>query len=168
MFHNMVLATRWRQVVGHQSHLVFSSVTRTRLGNLITAERLGVTPYSDITSFRSGRFTTATALHCSAMNQKDEKLGKSIFVHFDMTFLTTLTGIFEIANLIFQTWILQAKNTVPAGYFKLENWKNQMQIDRGFVLYLCTMMRWKFWSFGWLIHSCHIIRTYIRLQILVW
>jgi hypothetical protein len=30
MFQNMVLATRWRQVVGHQSHLVFFSVTRTR------------------------------------------------------------------------------------------------------------------------------------------
>ena len=28
-----------------------------------------------------------------------------IFVHFDMTFLTTLTGIFDFANLIFQTGI---------------------------------------------------------------
>jgi hypothetical protein len=37
------------------------------------------------------------------MNQKDKNLGKSIFVHFDMTFLTTLTGIFDFANLIFQT-----------------------------------------------------------------
>ena len=51
-----------------------------------------------ITSFLSGGFTTATA-----MNQKDKNLGKSIFVHFDMTFLTTLTGIFDFANLIFQT-----------------------------------------------------------------
>ena len=51
-----------------------------------------------ITSFRSGGFTTATA-----MNQKDKNPGKSIFVHFDMTFLTTLTGIFDFANLIFQT-----------------------------------------------------------------
>jgi hypothetical protein len=51
-----------------------------------------------ITSFCSGGFTTATA-----MNQKDKSLGKSIFVHFDMTFLTTLTGIFDFSNLIFQT-----------------------------------------------------------------
>jgi hypothetical protein len=51
-----------------------------------------------ITSFRSDGFTTAPA-----MNQKDENLGKSIFVHFDMTFLTTLTVIFDFANLIFQT-----------------------------------------------------------------
>ena len=51
-----------------------------------------------ITSFWSGGFTTATA-----MNQKDKNLGKSIFVHFDMTFFTNLTGIFDFANLIFQT-----------------------------------------------------------------
>ena len=51
-----------------------------------------------ITSFWSGGFTKVTA-----MNQKDKNLGKSIFVHFDMTFLTTLTGIFDFANLIFQT-----------------------------------------------------------------
>ena len=29
----------------------------------------------------------------TAMNQKDKNLEKSIFVHFNMTFLTTLTGI---------------------------------------------------------------------------
>jgi hypothetical protein len=75
------------------------------------------------------------------MNQKDKNLGKSIFVYFDMTFLTTLTGIFDFANSIFQTWILQAKNPVqtwkknPAGYFKLENWKNQVQINRVSRLY---------------------------------
>ena len=60
-----------------------------------------------ITNFWSSGFTTATA-----MNKKDKKLGKSIFVHFDMTFLTTLTGIFDFADLIFQTSILQAKNPV--------------------------------------------------------
>ena len=66
------------------------------------------------------------------MNQKDNNPGKSIVVYFDMT-----TGIFDFVNLIIQTWILQAKNPVqtwkknPAGYFKLENWKNQVQIDRG-------------------------------------
>ena len=49
-----------------------------------------------ITSFWSGGFTTATA-----MKQKNKNLGKSIFVHFDMTYLTTLTGIFDFANLIF-------------------------------------------------------------------
>jgi hypothetical protein len=36
------------------------------------------------------------------MNQKDKNLRKSIFVHFDMTFLTTLTGILDFANLIFE------------------------------------------------------------------
>ena len=39
-----------------------------------------------ITSFWSGGFTTPTAV-----NQRNENLGNSIFVHFDMTFLTTLT-----------------------------------------------------------------------------
>ena len=46
----------------------------------------------------SGGFNTVTA-----MNQKDKNLEKSIFVHFDMIFLTTLTGIFDFANWIFQT-----------------------------------------------------------------
>ena len=44
-------------------------------------------------------------IYWSAMNQKDKNLEKSIFFHFDMTFLTTLTGIFDFANLIFHTWI---------------------------------------------------------------
>jgi hypothetical protein len=38
-----------------------------------------------------------------------------------MTFLTTLTGIFDFANLIFQTRILQAKNPV-------QTWK-EIQLD---------------------------------------
>ena len=38
-----------------------------------------------ITSVGSGGFTTATAV-----NQRDGNLGKFIFVHFEMTFLTTL------------------------------------------------------------------------------
>jgi hypothetical protein len=65
------------------------------------------------------------------MNQKDKNLGKFIFVHVDMTFLTTLTGIFYFANLNFtgkKSSSNLEKNT--AGYFKLENWKNQVQIDR--------------------------------------
>ena len=40
----------------------------------------------NLQSFWSGGFTTATA-----MNQKDKNPGKFIFVHFDMTFLTTIT-----------------------------------------------------------------------------
>ena len=39
-----------------------------------------------ITSFWSGRFTTLTAV-----NQRNWNLGLSIFFHFEMTFLTTLT-----------------------------------------------------------------------------
>ena len=53
-----------------------------------------------ITSFWSGGFTTPTAV-----NQRNGNLGNSIFVHFEMTFLTTLTGIFDFANLVFQTGI---------------------------------------------------------------
>ena len=53
-----------------------------------------------ITSFWSGGFTTPTAV-----NQRNGNLGNSIFVHFEMTFLTTLTGILDFANLIFQTGI---------------------------------------------------------------
>ena len=90
--------------------------------------------------FWSGGFTTATAV-----NRTDRNIGNSLFVHFDMTCLTTLTGILDFANLIlFQTWILQAeksssnlgKNPVhQTRYFKLENCKNQVQIDRGHGLY---------------------------------
>ena len=53
-----------------------------------------------ITSFWSGGFTKP-----SAVNQRNGNLGNSIFVHFEMTFLTTLTGILDFANLIFQTGI---------------------------------------------------------------
>ena len=64
-----------------------------------------------ITSFWSGGFTTPTAV-----NQRNWNLGNSIFVHFEITFLTTLTGILDFANLIFQTGIffLVWKQT---GYF---------------------------------------------------
>ena len=51
-----------------------------------------------ITSFWSGGFNTVTAI-----NQKDKNLEKTIFIDFDMIFLTTLTGIFDFTNLIFQT-----------------------------------------------------------------
>ena len=75
----------------------------------------------NITSFWSGGFTTPTAV-----NQRNGNLGNSIFVHFEMTFLTTLTGILDFANLIFQTGIFSqfklGKN--QTGYFKLENVKN--------------------------------------------
>ena len=47
------------------------------------------------------------------MNQKDKNLAKYIFVHFDMTFLTTLTGIFDFANLIIQTWIFARGEKAP-------------------------------------------------------
>jgi len=62
----------------------------------------------------------------TAVNQRNGNLGNSIFVHFEMTSLTTLTGILDFANLIFQTGIfsqfkLGKKST---GYFKLENVKN--------------------------------------------
>jgi hypothetical protein len=61
--------------------------------------------------------------------KKIKNLGKSIFAHFAQTFLTTLTGIFYFANLNF-TGKKSSSNLEnnPAGYFKLENWKNQVQI----------------------------------------
>ena len=70
------------------------------------------TIYRDInTSFWSGGFTTPTTV-----NQRNGNLKNSIFVHFELTFLTTLTGILDFANLIFQTGIffLVWKQT---GYF---------------------------------------------------
>ena len=53
---------------------------------------------------------------CTAVNQRNGNLGISTFVHFEMKFLTTLTGILDFANLIFQTGIffLVWKQT---GYF---------------------------------------------------
>jgi hypothetical protein len=59
----------------------------------------GFTPFLQfteiyITSFWSGGFTTA-----NAMNQKDKNLGKSIFVHFDIKYLATLTVIFLFCQL---------------------------------------------------------------------
>ena len=64
-----------------------------------------------ITSFWYGGFTTPTAV-----NQRNWNLGNSIFVYFEITFLTTLTGILDFANLIFQTgfFFLVWKQT---GYF---------------------------------------------------
>jgi hypothetical protein len=53
-----------------------------------------------ITSFWSGGFTKPTD-----MNKRNENLGNSIFVHFEIIFLFTLTGILDFANLIFQTGI---------------------------------------------------------------
>ena len=49
-----------------------------------------------------------------------------------------MKSFFSFVNLIFQTYIsgekfslnLEKKN--PAGYFKVEDWKNQVQIDRRF------------------------------------
>ena len=52
----------------------------------------------NITSFWSGGFTKPTD-----MNKITENLGNSIFVHFEITFLTTLTGFLDFANLVFQT-----------------------------------------------------------------
>ena len=50
-----------------------------------------------ITSFWSGGPT--------AVNQRNGNMGNSIYVHFEMTLLTTLTGILDFANLVFQTGI---------------------------------------------------------------
>jgi hypothetical protein len=44
-------------------------------------------------------------MQCTAVNQRNGNLGNSIFVHFEMTFLTTLTEILDFANLTFQTGI---------------------------------------------------------------
>ena len=72
-----------------------------------------------ITSFWSCGFTTPTAV-----NLRNGNLGNSIFIHFEMTFLTF--GIFDFANLIFQTGIFSqiklGKN--QTGYFKMANVKN--------------------------------------------
>ena len=75
-----------------------------------------------ITSFWSGGFTTPTAV-----NQRNGNLGISTFVHFEMKFLTTLTGILDFPNLIFQTGIFSSSN-----YKKNQTGECQIpvQIDR--------------------------------------
>ena len=88
----------------------------------------------NITSFWSGGFTTPTAV-----NQRNGNLGNSIFVHFEMTFLTTLTGILDFANLIFQTGIFSQFKLVKKIKLDISNWrmskipKIPVQIDRGKV-----------------------------------
>ena len=44
-------------------------------------------------------------IHYTTVNQRNWNLGNSIFVLFEITFLTTLTGILDFANLVFQTGI---------------------------------------------------------------
>jgi hypothetical protein len=62
-----------------------------------------LTIYSLSTIYRDIHYQFPVWWTATAMNEKDKNLGKYIFVHFDMTFLTTLTGIFDFANLAFQT-----------------------------------------------------------------
>ena len=81
-----------------------------------------------ITSFWSGGFTTPTAV-----NQRNENLRNSIFVHYEMTFVTTLTGILDFANLVFQTGIFSQ--------FKLgkkSSWIFQTGESLNFVKYQCA------------------------------
>ena len=75
----------------------------------------------------SGGFTTPTAV-----NQRNGNLGNSIFVHFEMTFLTTLTGILDFANLVIQTGIFSQ--------FKLgikSNWIFQTGENQNFIKSQC-------------------------------
>ena len=88
-----------------------------------------------ITSFWSGGFTTPTAV-----NQRNGNLGNSIFVHFEMTFLTTLTGILDFANLIFQTGIFSQ--------FKLgkkSNWIFQTGECQKFLQSQCRQIGGRAW-----------------------
>ena len=84
-----------------------------------------------ITSFWSGGFTTPTAV-----NQRNGNLGNSIFVHFEMTFLTTLTGILDFANLVFQTGIFSQFKLGKKIKLDISNWwkskfyKIPVQIDK--------------------------------------
>ena len=75
-----------------------------------------------IASFWSGGFTTPTAV-----NQRNGNLVNSIFVHFEMTFLTTLIGFLDFAKLVFQTGIFSSSN-----YKKNQTGECQIpvQIDR--------------------------------------
>ena len=92
--------------------------------------------YTYISSFWSYGFTTVTV-----MNQKDKNLWKSIFV----TFLTTLTGIFDFSNLIFQPLILQAKSPVQTWkkiQLDISNWRigKSKCIQLSALLYCCTAL----------------------------
>ena len=74
-----------------------------------------------ITSFWSGGFTTPTAV-----NQRNWNLGNSIFVHFEITFLTTLTGILDFANLLFQfnfNWDFFPVQTRKKIKLDISNWR---------------------------------------------
>jgi hypothetical protein len=70
------------------------------------------------------------------VNQRNGNLGNSIFVHLEMTFLTTLTGILDFANLIFQIEIFSQFKLRKKIELDILNWrmskipKIPVQIDR--------------------------------------
>jgi hypothetical protein len=57
------------------------------------------------------------------VNQRNGNLGNSIFVHFEMTFLTILTGILDFANLIFQTGIFFLVQSSKKIKLDISNWR---------------------------------------------
>ena len=94
-----------------------------------------------ITSFWFGGFTKPTD-----MNKRNENLGNSIFVHFQMTFLTTLTGILDFVNLIFQTGIFFQFKLEKISYWMFQTeklLKSQCRQIGGKAycpnIYLCTV-----------------------------
>ena len=63
-------------------------------------------PFYNLQRYTLPAFGLVDSLHTpTAVNQRNGNLGNSIFVHFEMTFITTLTGILDCANLVFQTGI---------------------------------------------------------------
>ena len=88
-----------------------------------------------IASFWSGGFPTS-----NAVIQRNGNLGNSIFVHFEMTFWTTLTGILDFANLIFQTGIFSQFKLGKKFKLDISNWRTSkipkipVQIDRRYEI----------------------------------
>ena len=100
-----------------------------------------------IISFWSGGFTKPTAV-----NQRNGNLGNSIFVHFEMTFLTTLIGILDFAKLLFQTGIFSQFKLGKKIKLDISNWrmsknpKVPVQIERRFGYFAFVIFLGRSWN----------------------
>ena len=66
---------------------------------------LTIFPFYNLKRYTLPAFGLVDSLYPLLWIKRNENLENSISVHFGITFLTTLTGILDFANLIFQTGI---------------------------------------------------------------
>ena len=108
------------------------------------------------------------------MNQRNENLGNSIFVHFEITFFTTLTGILDFANLIFQTGIFSQFKLGKKIKLDISNWRKskipkiQVQIDRRCVLHYRVfeydVQDFALRKFYYCVTQCHFVTVVITFR----